>query len=283
MKSKKMKHLFLGVFLGAMLMSPQAFAADYIFEGEAPGAAFHPATESGIAGEGTHGDITVGSDGNVYPGFSDNDVTDPFDRVDLPIGEYPESYGVQTDMDIAANSVFPNEAGPTTQTENCYHPHYEGSVSSGSLPTGAEEPGGSTWIPAGTPQGNSGFKAGAVARLEIPLIGLSEWVYEGESTASMKKGVGHFSCTPLTYGNIALAGHNRGSHPAFGKLHKLYPGAVVFYETALGVRRYRVTEVKTVSVTDTSGLLQNGRETLSLYTCIANRPSVKLLVRAEAM
>ena len=281
MKQQKKQVLFFGIVLGAaILLSPTAFAADDVFFGERPGEAFRVPSEEEIPAAGTGGDLTVGTDGTVYPGTAPDDRTDPFTRVDLPVGEYPESYGIQTDMDIAANSVFPNETAPTTQTENCYRVTYEPSVASGALPVGDRE--GVGRIPGGVSPFGS-IPNGAVGRVRIPEIGLYESVFEGETGQNMRKGIGHFSCTPIYCGNIALAGHNRGSHPAFGKLHRLHPGSRIYYETAYGVRAYRVQELRTVSVTDIRGLLQDGRESLTLYTCIANRPQVKLMVRAEAI
>ena len=52
------------------------------------------------------------------------------------------------------------------------------------------------------------------------------------------------------------------------------------YTTAYGVRTYQVTSIETVSVYDTSGLAQDGTFKLTMYTCQANQPDVKLKVVA---
>lgn len=48
---------------------------------------------------------------------------------------------------------------------------------------------------------------GAVGRISIPAIDISHYyVWEGETTASMKKGLGHFTGTSVWDGNVAVCG-----------------------------------------------------------------------------
>ncbi len=96
----------------------------------------------------------------------------------------------------------------------------------------------------------------------------------------MKKGLAHFDCTSGWLGNIAIAGHNRGASNAFGKLKNVNIGDTVKYTTAYGTAKYVVTNVKTVSTSDTSDLQQDGQNKITMYTCIANQPDVKLCVTA---
>ena len=53
---------------------------------------------------------------------------------------------------------------------------------------------------------------GAVGKISIPAIGVKNYyLWEGETTASMKKGLGHFIGTSVWNGNVAVCGHNRGA------------------------------------------------------------------------
>ena len=124
-------------------------------------------------------------------------------------------------------------------------------------------------------------KGGAIGRLSIPSIGLNKYVYEGTSQASMRKGIAHFDCTSGWTGNIGLAGHNRGSSASFAKLKDVQIGDTVSYTTAYGTLTYVVSNITTVATTDTSGLLQDGTNKITMYTCKANQPDVKLCVTAS--
>ena len=121
---------------------------------------------------------------------------------------------------------------------------------------------------------------GAIAKVEIPSIGVSELVYEGTSNESMRSGRGHFAETSGWEGNIGLAGHNRGTYGVFENLSSLKIGDLITYTTAYGVKQYKVMSISTCSATDTSGLLQDGTNKLTLYTCVANQPSIRRMVVA---
>ena len=121
---------------------------------------------------------------------------------------------------------------------------------------------------------------GAIGQISIPSIGLNKYIYEGTSTSNMQKGIAHFDSTSGWGGNIALAGHNRGSYAYFGKLKDVQIGDTVTYKTAYGTATYVVSEINERETTDTSGLLQDGTNKLTMYTCKANQPEVKLEVVA---
>jgi sortase A len=124
-------------------------------------------------------------------------------------------------------------------------------------------------------------KKGAIGRLSIPSIGLNQYVYEGTSQASMRQGIAHFDSTSGWLGNIGLAGHNRGSYAAFGELKNVSLGDGVSYTTAYGTMNYVVTDIRTVASDDTSGLRQDGTNKITMYTCVANQPSIRLKVTAS--
>ena len=226
----------------------------------------------------------------------------------MPVGEYPDAWGTAVDVAIAQTSVFPNELGPTSQTTNIYSPVYiPVPVNSGALPTGYGVPAntlvGGALVSGGamvTAPGYAGVmgnyfgiatsasampaitRGGAIGKLTIQSIGLSKYVYDGTTQANMKKGIAHFDCTPGWGGNIAFAGHNRpASWAAFAKLKDVKMGDVVTYTTAYGTRTYVISNISACATTDTSGLAQNGREQITMYTCKENQPEVKLKVVAS--
>lgn len=65
--------------------------------------------------------------------------------------------------------------------------------------------------PAYTSVQGMAYKDGSIGTLKIAKLGISVKVWEGESTTSMAKGVGHYSSTSAWDGNVGLAGHNRGA------------------------------------------------------------------------
>lgn len=315
-KKKKLLAVCAMSFFAFSVAAAPASALEYTYEGNAVGQTFYQSTSTDENYIAENGQIVVGTDGTVSSGTTGNQTSGPLSSMNLPVGEYPEAYGSATDADIAFNSVFPNELGPTTQNENCYVPTFIPTVESGALPTG------NTYLPTSYLQsgyvasgamlsGYTGYapltayglsqyygnglyqglatssvamptmtKNGAIGRLSIPAISLNKYVYEGTSTANMRKGVAHFDCTSGWLGNIGLAGHNRGNYAAFLNLKNVKMGDTVYYTTAYGTNAYVVTDIKTVSVNDTSGLQQDGTNKLTMYTCIANQPEVKLCVVA---
>lgn len=261
-----------------------AYALDYQYTGDTPGQNFYQATtvdSDYIANSDT---ITVGADGTITSTADQLTSVTPLSVLDIPVGDYPDSWGEATDVAIAQNSVFPNYLAPTTQQSQVggfLRPDFT-VISSGALPTAVNM--FSPYWAYGYWFYNSYMpkltKGGAIAKLSIPSIGVNEWVYEGTTQANMRKGVGHFDCTPAWGGNIALAGHNNPSTRAFHNLKNIKVGDEITYTTGLGTMKYVVSNVTTCATTDTSGLLQDGTHRLTLYTCKEGQPSVKLCVMA---
>lgn len=121
---------------------------------------------------------------------------------------------------------------------------------------------------------------GSIGRVSIERVGLSCKVYEGETDSSMSKGAGHYSSSSLYTGNVGLFGHNRGSHAYFSKLKDVKVGDIVEYKTAVGTKTYKVNFVGSISYTDYSYLNEMGDNRITLITCIANQPSLRLCVQA---
>jgi len=311
---KKLASLSLAALLAVPMFCTSAFALEYTYESDAPGQTFYQSTSADANHIADSSQIVVGMDGTIGNNVTGNLSTSPLSALDLPVGDYPDAWGLTTDVAIAMNSVFPNEIGPTTQTTAIYKPTFLPTVVSGALPTGGN------YAPAGIAVGSvvSGTgvivgadgtllntagitgngvyagiatsdiampaitEGGAIGQLSIPSINLNKYVYEGTSQSNMQKGLAHFDSTSGWLGNVAIAGHNRNSKntAAFQKLKDVAVGDTVYYKTAYGTATYVVSEIKTVETTDTSGLLQDGTNKLTMYTCKMNHPEVKLCVVA---
>lgn len=124
---------------------------------------------------------------------------------------------------------------------------------------------------------------GSIGTLKISKIGLSVKVFDGTTSSSMKKGVGHFAETSYWNGNVALSGHNRGINDNFGKLKKLSKGDIITYKTELGTRKYEVFYVGQIGVTDLSRLNPSSENMITLITCVENQPLLRLCVQAKEL
>lgn len=137
---------------------------------------------------------------------------------------------------------------------------------------------------------SSGSTAGSVTIFTAPegsqlgtvtIRGRSIKVFEGTTGSNLLKGAGHFTGTGTWDGNVCFAGHNRGPNAWFSDLIRLTPGEQITYQTPLGVRTYQVTGTRIVSVNDLSPLTGSAENQLTLVTCVANRPDVRLIVTAK--
>jgi LPXTG-site transpeptidase (sortase) family protein len=121
---------------------------------------------------------------------------------------------------------------------------------------------------------------GSLGTVSIGRVGLSAKVFEGATTEAMAKGAGHYSGTSVWNGNVGLFGHNRGSHAYFAALKNVKAGDTVTYKTSMGTRTYRVTFAGTISWTDFSYLNDSGDNRITLITCVANQPTLRVCVQA---
>ncbi len=121
---------------------------------------------------------------------------------------------------------------------------------------------------------------GSLGTVSISRVGLYAKVYEGATDASMAIGAGHFATSACWDGNVGLFGHNRGSSAYFGKLKDVKLGDTVTYTTNQGTRTYEVTFIGSIDYTDHSYLNGTGDNRITLITCIANQPSLRLCVQA---
>ena len=120
--------------------------------------------------------------------------------------------------------------------------------------------------------------------IEIPRLGLSSVVLEGDDTAALLLGVGHLSDTPLPWhgGNTVFAAHR---DTFFRPLAHIRKSDVITFSTADAEFEYVVTELKVVEPTAVEVLEPTTAATLTLITCfpfdyIGPAPQ-RFIVRAE--
>ena len=112
----------------------------------------------------------------------------------------------------------------------------------------------------------------AVARLEIPRMGLNRIVVEGATADALTKGPGHFPETPLPgqLGNAAIAGHRTTHLHPFFDIDKLQPGDQIFVTTFNGRYVYQVTGTQVVDPADYAAVIPTTdatKATLTLVSC----------------
>src|SRR5204863_7870653 len=113
-----------------------------------------------------------------------------------------------------------------------------------------------TAAPAAAPMGpiSTDFGArGAIGRVEIPKLGVSQPMFEGIDLDVLANGPGHWPGTamPGDAGNNVVAGHRvTHSHP-FLDIDQLQPGDQVVLTTAAGRFVYAVTQFFVVTPNDT--------------------------------
>ncbi len=124
------------------------------------------------------------------------------------------------------------------------------------------------------------YKGGHIGTIKIPSLGINVKVWEGETSASMSKGLGHYSSTSAWNGNVGACGHNRGARYVIGSIRNLKQGDIITYTTIYGTRTYAVGAVKIISNTDWSYLQATADNSITLTTCLANHPESRVVVQA---
>jgi len=116
-----------------------------------------------------------------------------------------------------------------------------------------------------------------VGIIKIDKINFEGLVYEGTSTLTLNKGVGHFENSAFFDGNVCLAAHN--SNEYWAKLNTLQNEDIIFYTSFLGTRKYKVNNISKISETDWSFIENKDKNSISLITCVKGIPSQRLLVQ----
>ena len=129
------------------------------------------------------------------------------------------------------------------------------------------------------------YENNSTGTIEIPKIGLVAPIKEGTDLETLAQYVGHFGNSSVWDGNVALAAHNRGTSVKhyFDRINELVDGDTIIYKTKLGERSYKVISSKEIENTDWSVTESDANEnnTITLITCIKNKPEKRLCVIAE--
>jgi len=124
-----------------------------------------------------------------------------------------------------------------------------------------------------------------IGRVDVPRLGVSAAVAEGDDERTLSKAVGHLPDTPLPwqrYGNVGLAAHRDG---LFRRLEHVRLNDEVRLVTPRGEYHYRVTRTHIVDPDDVWVLAPTPHPTITLITCypfafIGNAPQ-RFIVQAE--
>lgn len=121
----------------------------------------------------------------------------------------------------------------------------------------------------------------AIGRVSIPAIGVYNfYLWQGETSASMDKGLGHFTSTSVWDGNVGACGHNRGARYNIGEIKNLEVGDTITYTTSEGTRTYEVETVRKIASSDWSYLEPTADNRITLITCVSGDYSVRWCVQA---
>ena len=141
--------------------------------------------------------------------------------------------------------------------------------------------------PTTAPPSNPEALGSAVARIQIPKIGLDNIVVSGIGVDDLMKGPGHYPQTPLPgqKGNSAIAGHRTTYGHPFGNIDQLASGDVIKIQTLQGSFLYRVYAQLVVDPSDTAVLNPDpGRPaTLTLTTCNPKYSAAQRLIIKAAL
>lgn len=105
-----------------------------------------------------------------------------------------------------------------------------------------------------------------LGELEIPRIGLSVMVIEGDSTSILRRAAGHLEGTALPGrpGNVAIAAHR---DTFFHALRDIRDKDVITLNTLSGSYQYKVESIEVVEPANVEVLADSADPTLTLITC----------------
>jgi sortase A len=121
-----------------------------------------------------------------------------------------------------------------------------------------------------------------LAQLQIPAIGVHQYVVEGTTATDLSKGPGHYvgTAAPGQAGNVAIAGHRTTHGAPFNQLGHLVPGNRVILTTTWGESLTYVVSgtPQIVSPGDVGVLNYFGDNRITLTTCNPEYSSSQRLV-----
>jgi len=139
----------------------------------------------------------------------------------------------------------------------------------------------SSLIPAAT-RVSSPADGLVVAEIQIPAIGVDQYVVEGTTDSDLSKGPGHYIGTamPGQAGNVAIAGHRTTNGAPFNGLGHLVPGDRIILTSVYGQSfTYVVSGIpQAVSPSDVGVLNYFGDNRVTLTTCNPEFSSTQRLV-----
>ncbi|HXJ06754.1 MAG TPA: class D sortase [Candidatus Acidoferrum sp.] len=105
-----------------------------------------------------------------------------------------------------------------------------------------------------------------LGELQVPRLGLNAIVVQGDSTADLRRAVGHLSNSPMPgeWGNVALAGHR---DTFFRPLRDVLLGDEIRFQTTERSFAYVVESIEVVAPTDIRVLQSSTGHYLTLLTC----------------
>lgn len=94
--------------------------------------------------------------------------------------------------------------------------------------------------------------------------------------------IGHFPQSGTNCGNIALAAHNRGYKVNyFSRIKELKNSDEIIYILKETENKYEVYENKIIKDTDVYVIENTEEETITLITCVENRPNFRRCVKGK--
>jgi sortase A len=138
--------------------------------------------------------------------------------------------------------------------------------------------------PASTIRLPAASTSGMIGRLEIPRLGLSVIVMEGDGQRILRRAAGHVPGTSLpgAPGNVGITGHR---DTFFRPLRNIQRNDIITFTTLQGEYSYRVVSTRVVTPDNVAVLDSTGGEILTLVTChpfyyVGPAPN-RFIVRAE--
>ncbi len=121
-----------------------------------------------------------------------------------------------------------------------------------------------------------------VARIQIPVIGVDQYVVAGTNATDLSKGPGHYigTAVPGQAGNVAIAGHRTTHGAPFNRLGALVKGDQVFLTTTSGEHLTYVVSgtPQAVSPSDVAVLNYFGDNRITLTTCTPEFSAAQRLI-----
>jgi sortase A len=112
-------------------------------------------------------------------------------------------------------------------------------------------------------------EGGAIARLRVPRLGLTEIVVNGTAAKTLKRGPGRYLGTAMPGEGelVYIAGHRTTYGAPFAHITRLRPGDRVFLEMPYGTFEYAITGHRIVDAHNLSVLKSKGLEQVVLQAC----------------